>query len=130
MMYTSHQKSQARAFDHLYDPIYHTGGIRDVERENNRASLKTAPSYIFTKFGCMFSDHTIKPNIIMTLQNNKLPITPSKPSMYDLSAILKRRYKENEEESFHLDRRIPKSRGLEIHCCQGESEIFHCFFVK
>lgn len=90
MMYRSHQKAQMRAFDHLYDPVYHAGGTRDVERENNRALLKTAPSSIFIKYGCMFSDNAIEPNIYITLQNNELPIPPPKPSKYGISATLKR----------------------------------------
>lgn len=82
MFYTSHKNAEKRAFDHLYDPIYQAGSGRDIERENCRALVQTAPAKIFTNYGSMFSDIVTKPRVFSTLQNNPLPTMPTKTSTY------------------------------------------------
>lgn len=76
MFYKSYAKCEARAFDHLYDPLYTTGNYRDVERENVIALTKTAPSNIYTNFNSMFSELPQRPRTYFVLQRNQLPRTP------------------------------------------------------
>lgn len=82
MFYTSHQNAEKRAFDHLYDPVYQAGSGRDIEKENVRALVKTAPAKIFTNYGSMFSEIATMPRTFSTLQHNPLPRIPSKASTY------------------------------------------------
>lgn len=76
MFYKSYRKSEARAFDHLYDPLYVTSNFRDVQRENAIALTKTAPINIYTNFNSMFSDSPQRPRSFYVLQRNQLPRTP------------------------------------------------------
>lgn len=75
MFYKSYTKSEARAFDHIYDPIY-TANLRDIQRENAIALTKTAPVNIYTNFNSMFSELPHKPRSLVVLQRNRLPKTP------------------------------------------------------
>lgn len=76
MFYKSYTKSEARAFDHLYDPIYTAGNFRDIQRENVIALTKTAPVNIYTNFNSMFSELPQRPRSLVVLQRNQLPKTP------------------------------------------------------
>lgn len=76
MFYKSYSKSEARAFDHLYDPIYMTGNSRDIQRENAIALTKTAPVNICTNSNSMFSELPQRPRTEIVLQRNQLPKTP------------------------------------------------------
>lgn len=77
MFYKSHSKSEARAFDHLYDPIYSVSdNYRDIQRENAVALEKTAPVNIYTNYDSMFSDLPQHPRNSFALQRNPLP-TPA-----------------------------------------------------
>lgn len=76
MFYKSYAKSEARAFDHLYDPIYTTGNYRDIQRENASSLTKTAPVNIYTNFASMFSELPQRPRTYQVLQRNQLPRTP------------------------------------------------------
>lgn len=77
MFYKSYTKSEARAFDHLYDPIYTTGDYqRDVQRENAIALTNTAPVNIYTNFDSMFSELSKRPRTHSVLQRNQLPTVP------------------------------------------------------
>lgn len=76
MFYKSYAKSEARAFDHLYDPIYTTGNYRDIQRENASSLTKTAPVNIYTNFDSMFSELPQRPRTYQVLQRNQLPRTP------------------------------------------------------
>lgn len=76
MFYKSYAKSEARAFDHLYDPLYTTGNYRDIQRENAIALTKTAPLNIYTNFDSMFSALPQRPRSLLVLQRNQLPRTP------------------------------------------------------
>lgn len=80
MFYKSYTKSEARAFDHLYDPLYVAGNFRDVQRENTIALTKTAPINIYTNFNSMFSDLPQRPRSLHVLQRNQLPKTPETTS--------------------------------------------------
>lgn len=74
MFYKSYTKSEARAFDHLYDPIYTTGDYqRDIQRENVNALTNTAPVNIYTNFNSMFSELSQRPRTFNVLQRNQLP---------------------------------------------------------
>lgn len=74
MFYKSYLKSEARAFDHLYDPIYTTGDYqRDIQRENAIALTNTAPVNIYTNFNSMFSELAKRPRTYNVLQQNQLP---------------------------------------------------------
>lgn len=74
MFYKSYTKSEARAFDHLYDPIYMTGDYRrDIQRENANALINTAPVNIYTNFNSMFSELAQRPRTFNVLQRNQLP---------------------------------------------------------
>lgn len=74
MFYKSYTKSEARAFDHLYDPIYTTGDYqRDIQRENANALTNTAPVNIYTNFDSMFSELPQRPRTYNVLQRNQLP---------------------------------------------------------
>lgn len=75
MFYKSYTKSEARAFDHLYDPIYTAGNFRDIQRENAIALTKTAPVNIYTNFNSMFSELPQRPRSLAVLQRNQLPTT-------------------------------------------------------
>lgn len=76
MLYKSYRKCEARAFDHLYDPLYMTGNIRDVQRENANALTKTAPINIYTNFNSMFSQLPQTQRSLFVLQQNQLPKAP------------------------------------------------------
>lgn len=76
MFYKSYAKCEARAFDHLYDPIYTAGNMRDIQRENAIALTKTAPINIYTNFNSMFSELPQRPRTFAVLQRNQLPKTP------------------------------------------------------
>lgn len=76
MFYKSYSKSEGRAFDHLYDPIYMTGNSRDIQRENAIALTKTASVNIYTNFNSMFSELPQRPRTEIVLQRNQLPKTP------------------------------------------------------
>lgn len=82
MFYKSYEKSEARAFDHLYDPLYIAGNIRDIQKENNTALAKTAPINIFTNYESMFSDSPQRPRKFFVIQQNKLPKSPVLNSLY------------------------------------------------
>lgn len=82
MFYKSYEKSEARAFDHLYDPLYVSGHVRDIQRQNRSALVKTAPINIFTNYGSMFSDSSHRPRQFSVLQQNKLPKSPVPNSLY------------------------------------------------
>lgn len=73
MFYKSYEKCEARAFDHLYDPIYTASNFRDVQKENEIALTKTAPVNIYTNFNSMFSELPRRQRNLVILQRNQLP---------------------------------------------------------
>lgn len=89
MFYTSYIKCEARAFDHLYDPLYATGNLRDIQRESERSLRKTAPAYIYTNFDSMFSELPQRPRSLLVLQRNELPKMPeiSSKSVFVLTML-------------------------------------------
>lgn len=77
MFYKSHRKSEGRAFDCLYDPLYIVPSTRDIQRESLNALVETAPVNMLTNFTEMLSDSSHRSPCFYLLQQNSLPRLPS-----------------------------------------------------
>lgn len=77
MSYKSHRRGSTRVFDHLYDPLYQTSGIRDVWRANQTALSNSAPIHISPVYENMFTDLPRHPRNCYLPQQNPLPCYPN-----------------------------------------------------
>lgn len=77
MTYKGHLKAANRAFDHLYDPLFVAADIKDIQRENVSALIRTAPVNIYPVYANMFTDLPQCPRNLCALQQNPLPVNPS-----------------------------------------------------
>lgn len=77
MSYKSHRVAPARAFDHLYDPLYTTSSVQNIYKENYNALSRTAPMHIVPVYNTMFTDMPSRPRNYYTLQQNPLPTQPT-----------------------------------------------------
>lgn len=75
MFFKSYSKSEVRPFDHLYDPLYATGNIKDIQRKNVIVLERMGLIDIFTNYGSMFSESSKR--TIPVLRQNILPIEPA-----------------------------------------------------
>lgn len=73
MTYESHIKAPNRAFDHLYDPLFCTADVRNVQQENMSALIRTAPVAIYPIYENMFTDLPQLPRNTYSLLQNPLP---------------------------------------------------------